>query len=59
VSRVRSRDLELQLEGLVLVRALLETRGASEDELENHSSEIERVRARLAAKGGDAHSVAA
>ena len=57
--RTRSRDLELQLKGLVLVRALLETRGASEDELGRHSDEIERVRAQLAAKGGGAHSVAA
>ena len=59
MTRVRTRDLELQLKGLVLVRALLETRGASEGELDRHSDEIERVRARLTAKGGGAHSVAA
>jgi hypothetical protein len=41
-------DLVLQLKGLVHVRALLETRGASTDELEAHSSEIARVRAELA-----------
>jgi len=41
-------DLVLRLKGLVLVRALLETRGASASELEGHSEEIERVRAELA-----------
>ena len=41
-------DLVLRLKGLVLVRALLETRGASAAELEAHSEEIERVRAELA-----------
>ena len=41
-------DLVLELKGLVLVRALLETRGASAAELEAHSEEIERVRAELA-----------
>jgi hypothetical protein len=41
-------DAVLQLKGLVLVRALLETRGASDDELAAHSAEIERVRERLA-----------
>ncbi|TMM20853.1 MAG: hypothetical protein E6F97_09580 [Actinobacteria bacterium] len=41
-------DLVLRLKGLVLVRALLETRGASASELEAHSEEIERVRAELA-----------
>jgi hypothetical protein len=46
-------DLVLRLKGLVLVRALLETRGASVDELNAHSAEIARVRGRLAqvAKG--------
>ena len=53
------RDLELQLKGLVLVRALLEARGASETELDSHAHEIERVRALIEAKGGGAHSVAA
>jgi hypothetical protein len=41
-------DLVLQLKGLVHVRALLETRGASSAELDEHSVEIERVRAELA-----------
>ena len=41
-------DLVLQLKGLVHVRALLETRGASADELDAHSSEIARIRAELA-----------
>jgi hypothetical protein len=58
-----AEDLELQLKGLVLVRAILDWRGASNAELAQHSDEIERVRARLAAldnaKGGGAHSVAA
>jgi len=37
-----------RLRGLVLVRDLLERRGASPTELEEYSSEIERVRWRLA-----------
>jgi hypothetical protein len=41
-------DLVLQLKGLVHVRALLETRGASPDELDAHSDEIARIRAELA-----------
>jgi hypothetical protein len=41
-------DLVLQLKGLVHVRALLETRGASAAELDAHSDEIARVRAELA-----------
>ena len=41
-------DLVLQLKGLVHVRALLETRGASADELNAHSDEIARIRAELA-----------
>ena len=56
-------DLELQLKGLVLVRAILDWRGASVADLQKHSDEIRRVRARLAAieeaEGGGAHSVAA
>jgi hypothetical protein len=57
-------DLELQLKGLVLVRALLEVRGASAEVLDTHVREIARVRARLAAatietKGGGANSAAA
>jgi hypothetical protein len=41
-------DLVLQLKGLVHVRALLETRGASSAELHAHSDEIARIRAELA-----------
>jgi hypothetical protein len=41
-------DLVLQLKGLVHVRALLESRGASAAELAEHSEEIERVRGELA-----------
>jgi hypothetical protein len=51
VSAVKQRqvdDLVLQLKGLVHVRALLETRGASASELVAHSEEIARVRAQLA-----------
>jgi len=55
-------DLLLSLKGLVLVRALLEVRGASAEELREHSDEIERLRARLASlvrEGGGAYSAAA
>jgi hypothetical protein len=41
-------DLVLRLKGLVHVRALLETRGASAAEIEEHSAEIDRLRAQLA-----------
>jgi hypothetical protein len=41
-------DLVLRLKGLIHVRALLETRGASQWELGAHSDEIDRVRAELA-----------
>jgi hypothetical protein len=41
-------DLVLRLKGLVHVRALLETRGASTAELDAHTHEITRVRAELA-----------
>jgi hypothetical protein len=44
----RLDDLVLQLKGLVHVRALLETYGASTEELTAHSDEIARVRAELA-----------
>ena len=40
--------LLVRLRGLVLVRDLLERRGASKPELDAHSAEIERVRWRLA-----------
>ena len=41
-------DRELHLKGLILVRALLEQRGASEAEIGAHSDAIARVRAELA-----------
>ena len=44
----RRDDLDLQLKGLVYVRALLETKGASAAELDAHSDAIERVRTKLA-----------
>ena len=40
--------LLVRLRGLVLVRDLLELRGATRTEIEAHSAEIERVRWRLA-----------
>jgi hypothetical protein len=40
-------DLELQLKGLVHVRALLETNGAPPDAVALHSEAIERVRGEL------------
>jgi len=48
----RLSDLVLQLKGLVHVRALLETRGASFAELEAHDDEIARVRTVLARLAG-------
>ena len=44
----RLDDLVLQLKGLVHVRALLETRGASPAELAAHEHAAARVRAELA-----------
>ena len=44
----RIDDLVLQLKGLVHVRALLESYGASSEELDAHSEEIARVRRELA-----------
>jgi len=41
-------DRLLHLKGLILVRSLLERRGASEAELVQHSDEIARVRVELA-----------
>ena len=41
-------ELQLHLRGLVFVRAILEQRGASEDELDRHAIEIAQVRGRLA-----------
>ena len=55
-------DLLLHLKGLVHVRALLENRGASAAEIEEHTAEIERLRARLAQlvkESGDGYSAAA
>jgi hypothetical protein len=55
-------DLVLQLKGLVLVRELLESRGAGAREIDAHSVEIERVRERLSnavRQTGDAVGVAA
>ena len=56
-------SLLLHLKGLVLVRGLLEERGASEAELEQHSVAIAKLRTRLAAivreGGGGAYSAAA
>jgi hypothetical protein len=40
-------ELRLQLTGLVHVRALLDLRGASAAEIEQHEAEIDRLRARL------------
>jgi hypothetical protein len=44
----RRDDLNLQLKGLVHVRALLETRGVSRAALAAHEQEAARVRAELA-----------
>jgi hypothetical protein len=56
-------DLVLQLKGLVLVRELLEGRGAGVGEIDAHSTEIARVRDLLAEAvshtGEPAYSVAA
>ena len=54
-------DLVLQLKGLVLVRAILEGRGATAAELDEHSAEIRRVRERLAelVRETEAHPAAA
>jgi hypothetical protein len=51
-------DLVLQLKGLVHVRALLETRGASAAELDAHSDEIARIRAELAQRVKELDSAA-
>ncbi|MEP6909596.1 MAG: hypothetical protein ABI896_04090 [Actinomycetota bacterium] len=56
-------DVLTQLKGLVLVQPLLEARGLSEQELERHMGEIDRVRAHLAdlmrSSGGGVESTAA
>ena len=41
-------DLLLHIRGLVLVRVILEQRGASEAELEAHTAELERLKEQLA-----------
>jgi hypothetical protein len=46
----RIDDLLLQARGLELVRGILAARGASAEELDAHSRELERVRAQLAQK---------
>jgi hypothetical protein len=46
-------DLLLQLRGLVLVGKVLEGRGASPAEVEEHAREADRVRAELARLIGD------
>jgi hypothetical protein len=43
-----TQDLALELKGLVLVRALLESKGATLAEISAHSDAITRVRAELA-----------
>lgn len=56
-------DVLTQLKGLVLVQPILEARGASDEELERHRDEINRVRALLAelvrSSGGGVESAAA
>jgi len=41
-------DVLTQLKGFVLVQPMLEARGVSNEELERHTGEIDRVRAQLA-----------
>jgi hypothetical protein len=41
-------DVLLRLKGLVFVRSILEERGATREEIDEHSAEIERLRERLA-----------
>ena len=41
-------DLLLQARGLALVRDMLAARGASQDSVDAHTEELERVRLRLA-----------
>ena len=56
-------DVLTQLKGLVLVQPVLEARGVSNEELERHTDEIDRVRSRLAelvrSSGGGVESAAA
>ena len=46
--RRRLEELTLELQGLVLVRALLELRGFPADEIAKHDKRTKRVRAQLA-----------
>ncbi len=46
----RIDDLRLQARGLELVRGILAARGASAEELDAHTRELERVGHRLAEK---------
>ena len=46
--RRRLDDLTLELQGLVLVRALLELRGFPADEIAKHDKRTRHVRAQLA-----------
>ena len=41
-------DLLLHIKGLVLVREILRQRGATADELEAHTAELERLKNQLA-----------
>ena len=61
MSRRERDDLLLHLKGLVLVRAILEERGATAAELDEHTAEIQRVRERLAevVRDLEAHPAAA
>jgi hypothetical protein len=62
VSQREVDGLLLHLKGLVLVRALLEDRGVSAVEIDQHTAEIERLQARLAELGPksvDRHRAAA
>jgi len=43
-------DLLLRARGLQVVRGLLAARGATDEELDAHARELDRVRARLAEK---------
>ena len=56
-------DVLTQLKGLVLVQPILEARGVSNEELQRHMDEIDRVRIRLAelvrSSGGGVLSAAA
>ena len=56
-------DVLTQLKGLVLVQPILEARGVSNEELQRHMDEIDRVRTRLAelvrSSGGGVETAAA